>query len=285
MAFQIIGAAIGHAAGVQGCEQAPEIIHQQLPTLGVLWHQTIIAENTQQRDRIHDLAFFSQALAIATDQVLSNGDKFITFGGDHSCAVGTWSAVAQHHDDFGLIWIDAHMDAHTPETSPSGNPHGMPVASLLGYGDSRLTTILSKNPKIKPENIILIGIRSYEDGEAELLEKLGVKVLKIKTVKEQGFVNCMQDAYDYFEAKRLPFGISIDLDGLDPETISAVGTPVENGISLQSLTTALTRLNMPQVIGIEIVEYNPSLDNADCDGIQVIESILNSIPGFPPTRE
>ena len=36
--------------------------------------------------------------------------------------------------DFGLLWIDAHMDAHTPDTSPSQACHGMPLAALFGYG-------------------------------------------------------------------------------------------------------------------------------------------------------
>ena len=80
----------------------------------------------------------------------------VVIGGDHSVAIGTWSGVISNYQaqgEFGLLWIDAHMDAHTPVTSVQGkwggHFHGMPLAHLLGHGDKDLCEIGSKKAKLK----------------------------------------------------------------------------------------------------------------------------------------
>ena len=118
---------------------------------------------------------------------------FLTLGGDHSCAIGTWSgaasALAQQQKELGLIWVDAHMDSHTHDTSTSHNIHGMSLAALLGHGRPALTNILSSHSKLKPENVYLIGVRSYEQAEQDLLERIGVKVFYMQEVAEKSLKN------------------------------------------------------------------------------------------------
>ena len=43
------------------------------------------------------------------------------------------------------------MDSHTFETTATNNIHGMPLAALLGYGDTSLTHIAIPRPKINPK--------------------------------------------------------------------------------------------------------------------------------------
>lgn len=53
-----------------------------------------------------------QQLAKATSETLKETDELLVIGGDHSCAIGTWSGVAsakREEGDLGLIWVDAHM--------------------------------------------------------------------------------------------------------------------------------------------------------------------------------
>jgi arginase len=280
--YSIIGAAVGSSAGISGCEAAPELIRSRLPYLAPLWKKTINYRTALAQDPVNNLEIFSRHLATLTREVLSTGDTFITFGGDHSCAIGTWSGVAQVHDEFGLIWIDAHMDAHTPETSPSGNFHGMPVACLLGHGDPRLTSIGRPGAKLKPENFVQIGIRSYESGEAALLQKLGVRVYMMEEVTRKGFAACMQEIIAGFTQRKLPYGISLDLDGLDPRDFAALGTPVRNGISLAALFEALDLVDYENLIGMEFAEYNPRLDNKNFSGVAAIDLILRHLHGLIP---
>jgi arginase len=285
--FKIIGAAVGTSAGIEGCEKAPDLVHAQLPYLAPLWTDTIRYRSSSPANasptneaRLRDLAVFSWRLAGLTREVLASGAPFLTFGGDHSCAIGTWSGVAQKYEHFGLIWIDAHMDAHTPETSPSGNPHGMPVACLLGHGDPRLVDIGGRRPKIKPENLVLIGVRSYEPAEAALLSRLGVRVYAIDEVKRLGFAHCLLSAQRSFTDRGLSYGLSVDFDGLEPEDFPALGTPVENGIGLEELTAALDQLDFSRLIGMEFAEYNPHLEPGQLVGIAAIDRILHHIPGL-----
>jgi len=81
---------------------------------------------------------------------------FSDYRGDHSCALGTWGGCNQRiiaAGEFGLIWLDAHMDAHTFATSPTGNVHGMPLAALLGKADKKLAAIYPGSDFIKPETL------------------------------------------------------------------------------------------------------------------------------------
>ncbi len=273
--FRYIGAAIGDCAGIKGCEEAPDAILKRFPYLAPCWDQTI--EAIAQANKVAMLEDFSLRLAKATKKVVEQNKKFITFGGDHSCAIGTWSGVAAHHDRFGLIWIDAHMDAHTFKTSPSGNLHGMPIACLLGEGDPALTSILSEKVKVQPELLSLIGIRSFEPGEAQLLEDKNVAVHFSKDVQKFGLLKLLEQHIADFQAQNIPFGISLDLDGLDPSHIDALGTPEKDGLDLEPILHVFENMNLDNFIGLEITEYNPSLDNDQQSGLGVIERIIDSI--------
>ncbi|MDP3705296.1 MAG: arginase [Legionellaceae bacterium] len=189
---------------------------------------------------------------------------FCVFGGDHSSAIGTWSAVANAYrdrGDIGLIWIDAHMDSHTPITSETQNIHGMPLAHLLGEGRREFIDLFDEYPALKPENICLIGIRSYEAGEEAILTRLGVKVIHMDEIKQRGIQMVLGDAKRHVLKATCGFGISLDLDGIDPNDAPGVGCPEPDGIGGHELVCALQELVSNQsILGLEIVEYNPIRD-------------------------
>jgi arginase len=196
--------------------------------------------------------------------LVKQNNFFCVVAGDHSSAIGTWSGVydAIHQQgDLGLIWIDAHMDAHTPETSPSGNIHGMPLACLLGYGYKNLISILQNAPKLKPENICLIGVRSFEEGEENLLKNLGVKVYFMDEVQSRGFKSVMQEATHHVKKNTAKFGVTIDIDAIDPIEAPGVDVPEPNGIRINELREGFQEIiNDKKLLGVEIVEFDPHLD-------------------------
>ena len=71
-----------------------------------------------------------------------------------------------------MIWYDAHGDLNVPEESPSGNIHGMPLRVLAGEGDSRLVNISNYAPKVRSENIVLIGMRDLDKENVNILKKI-----------------------------------------------------------------------------------------------------------------
>ena len=137
----------------------------------------------------------------------------------------------------------------------------MPLACLLGYGDRRLTNILSQGPKIAPQNICLVGVRSFEMEEAQLLNRLGVKIIYMQEIKHYGLQNALVEALDIVTKDTAGFGVSIDLDCIDPNDAPGVGTPELDGILRNDFLDALKVVpNQNNYLGIEIAELNPNLD-------------------------
>ena len=292
--LNLVGYASGIAANNPDCALGPWYLYyhadmlQQL-TMTTTW-QTIIKATSKQKGA-DVLSLVTKSLTELSEAVLPlarHKQPFCVIGGDHSCAMGTWSAVAHAHrpqGDIGLLWIDAHMDSHTAESSPSQNIHGMPLAHLLGFGDRALYSILDSQPKIKPENVCLIGIRSYEAHERELLERLGIKIYYMHDVLEQGLDAIFTKACQQVSAGTCGFGITIDLDGIDPVDAPGVGCREAGGIRSAELLQALQNMKYKQhLLGLEIAEFNPMRDETAKTAkllIDLIQAIYGSSRKHP----
>lgn len=205
----------------------------------------------------------------------------VVLGGDHSIAIGTWSGVItslQAMGQFGLLWIDAHMDSHTPVTSVQGkwggHFHGMPLAHLLGHGDKDLCEIGSKRAKLKGKHVALVGIRSFEPGEEKMLHDMGATVFTMDDIARDGLNVVMKKALDIVSAAPKGWGISLDLDVFDPVDMPGVGTPEPNGLRVAEFLQSWSALKIPSLPkAVEIVEYIPDKD-PDFQGVSLIEKFL-----------
>ncbi len=211
---------------------------------------------------LHLIAEKTEMLAKEVDQAIEAGSFPLVLGGDHSIAIGTLAGVAKHYNNLGVIWYDAHGDLNTAETSPSGNIHGMPLAVSLGMGHPLLTNVGGYAPKIKPENIVIIGARSLDEGERELIKEHGIKVYTMHEIDRIGMTKVMEEAISYLKGKTDGVHLSLDLDGLDPNDAPGVGTPVLGGISYRESHLAMEMLAESEIItSAEFVEVNPILDD------------------------
>lgn len=211
---------------------------------------------------LEEVSEASEKLASRVDEVIKDGRFPLVLGGDHSIAIGTLAGVAKHYKNLGVIWYDAHGDLNTAETSPTGNIHGMPLAASLGYGHPSLTNIFGYAPKIKPENIVIIGARSLDTGERELIKEKGIKVYTMHEIDRLGMTAVMENAIAYLKDKTDGVHLSLDLDGLDPHDAPGVGTPVLGGISYRESHLAMEMLAESNLItSAEFVEVNPILDD------------------------
>ena len=268
-AVRIVGVACGAGAPDPRCANGPAALRKyglvgELRQAGVdaAWSATIAAPSG---DTVAVVSTVAQALASRTEELVTRGRVPLVLGGDHSCAIGTWKGIARGLATrmpaaaMGLVWIDAHMDAHTAQTSMSGKLHGMPLACLLGHGDPRLTGIAG-GVRLDPSRVCLVGIRSFETGEAALLRRLGVRVFFMHDVERQGLSAVLKDAVAIASSGGA-YGISLDLDAVDPRDAPGVGSPVAGGIRGADLLRALARHGRgPGLAGLEITEYNPDRD-------------------------
>ncbi len=256
-----------------GCAQGPLVLRQsrvmsqsleRLIQKGVTpsWGKIIQPQSFVPELRAQEIQRLCETLGTETARLTGKKEFFIVTGGDHTSAIGTWSGVRHAlTGPLGLIWIDAHMDSHTPETSESGRYHGMALAALLGQGDQQLTQLFSKGPKIKAEHLSLIGIRSYEEGEALLLKKLGVRIYFMDEVKQRGFAVVFKEALERVTQGTAGYGISLDVDGLDPKEAPGVDVPEPDGLKLADVCAALkTVAEDSRLQGMEVVEFDPERD-------------------------
>lgn len=124
---------------------------------------------------LDEIVEVSNQLSETVSQSVDNGNFPLILGGDHSIAIGSISGISKHYENLGVIWYDAHGDLNVPEESPSGNIHGMPLRVLAGEGDSRLVNISNYAPKVRSENIVLIGMRDLDKGERQYIKENNIK--------------------------------------------------------------------------------------------------------------
>ena len=219
----------------------------------------------------------NEQLAQKVDSVIENERFPLVLGGDHSIAIGTLTGTAKHYKQLGVIWYDAHGDLNTLETSPSGNIHGMPLAVSLGVGHDTLVNLGGYAPKIKPENVVIIGARSLDEGEREYIKETGMKVYTMHEIDRLGMTKVIEETIDYLSDCD-GVHLSLDLDGLDPSDAPGVGTPVVGGISYRESHLAMEMLYDADIItSAEFVEVNPILDHKNKTGktaVELVESLL-----------
>jgi arginase len=198
-------------------------------------------------------------------------------GGDHSIAVGTVGGVT-HLAPSGLLWIDAHGDFNTPESSPSGNIHGMPLAALMGLGQPELINLGRPGPKLKPSDVVLIGVRDLDLEERKLLKESRIGIYSMREIDERGIAAVVREALA--RLRHLPrLHVSLDMDSLDPMDAPGVGTPVAGGISYREAHLLMEILADANCVGsIDVVEINPILDERNHTA-EIAAELLASLLG------
>ncbi len=297
--YHFVGAGTAWGAAEPGPDIAPDILMaaglaEALQDRGVnaKWH-ALLAPFPPRPD--HDpgldeaygmVKYFSRNICHELMELMATAPHVtpVIVGGDHSVAMGTWSGVTtalKAFGQFGLLWIDAHMDAHTPITARQGkwggHFHGTPLAHLLGHGDKILCEIGSKRTKLKPSYTALVGVRSFEKGEADLLAELGVRVFTQDEIAARGLDAVLRDALKIVTKAPKGWGLSFDLDVLDPRDMRAVGTTEANGLRLADFKRVWSEVR-PAIPprAIELVEYVPTKDD-DGHGFKAIEAILETL--------
>ncbi|MEK3889056.1 arginase [Bacillus sp. FSL K6-3431] len=218
-------------------------------------------ENISSLRNLDSVVLANISLAKVVDEVIGKGNFPLVIGGDHSIAIGTIAGVARHYNQLGVIWYDAHGDLNTQETSPSGNIHGMPLAVSLGIGHPSLTNIGGYKPKIRPENIVIIGARDLDQGEKELIKEKNIKVYTMHEIDRLSMTKVIEEAIIYLKGRTDGVHLSFDLDCLDPHDAPGVGTPVLGGVSYRESHLAMEMFAESGLItSVEFVEVNPILD-------------------------
>ncbi len=221
-------------------------------------------------------------LANKVKSILQANEFPLVIGGDHSIAMGTVAGVASHfreqNKSIGLIWFDAHGDMNIPGVSPSGNIHGMPLAHLLGKGDEDLKNIMGFSPKVKVENVALIGIRDLDAGERRIVKESGIHAYTMRDIDEYGMAAVAVKALRAVTDGTAGFHISFDVDGCDPSVIPGSGTLVPGGVSFREAHLLLEYCaDSGRLVSMEVVELNPFMDDRNISAERTLQLILSAL--------
>jgi arginase len=281
----IIGAALDLGAGRRGVDMGPSAIRyagidDRLTALGLdcadLGNvETAVAEAAEEVDPkarfLPDIKRSCERIARLVSGVTRKRKVPIVLGGDHSVAIGTLGGMASVHGPGGVIWLDAHGDLNTPETSPSGNVHGMPLGAALGLAPDAFASEAWPLPALDPRHVALVGIRSLDHGERELVKDFGIAVHTMSDLDRRGIEPVLHEALE--RVSGAPFvHVSLDMDVVDPEAAPGVGTPVRGGLSYREAHLAMELVaEWGEFSSFEVVEVNPILDRENATGQLAVE--------------
>ena len=165
-------------------------------------------------------------------QNLKSG-HLLTLGGDHSITYPIIRAVSNVASPLSILHIDAHADLyHEFEGDPYS--HACPFARIM---EERLAA-----------RLVQVGIRTLNPHQMQEADKYDVQILVMT----------------HFGDSRLPVMkgqvyISLDMDAFDPAYAPGVSHHEPGGLSPRQVIDLIHSIE-GEVIGADIVEYNPNRD-------------------------
>ena len=223
-----------------------------------------------------------ERLAAQTESIVEANELPITIGGDHSIAIGSLTGIVKafrkRDQRLGLIYFDAHADMNTQETTPSGNIHGMPLAALLGYGLPELVNVGGFAPKFDPRLCTHVGARDLDQGEKELIRRIGIRFFTMREIDERGLSVCVDEAIGIASQGNGGFAVTFDVDALDPRDAPGSGTLVRGGLSYREAHLAMEKIaEAGGMRSLEVVEINTALDENNRTSLLGVELILSAL--------
>jgi arginase len=210
-------------------------------------------------------------------RALREGCLPLVIGGDHSVALGTLGGLAQARGPGGVLWLDAHGDLNCPDTSPTGNVHGMVLAAALGLCGPDFASVAWPRPAVDPARVALVGVRSLDPAERELLRELGATIFTMSDIDRVGVETAVRESLGQVTGPGFVH-ISLDMDVLDPDVAPGVGTPVRGGLSYREAHLALELVAESGLAGsLEVVEVNPILDRENETAKLAVELVASAL--------
>jgi len=285
----VIGAGLDLGAGRRGVDMGPSAIRyagldERVAQLGRRvedWGdvETAVLEATEVVDErmryLPQIKATCERIAALVARASEEDYLPLVLGGDHSVALGSLGGMARAHGPGGVLWLDAHGDLNRPETSPSGNVHGMPLAAALGVAGPEFES--NEYPLPAVDRVALVGVRSLDPGERELLAELDACVFTMSDLDRQGVEPAIREALEHVTGAGFVH-VSLDMDVLDPDVAPGVGTPVRGGLSYREAHLALELVAEAGVLSsLEVVEVNPILDRENETAQLAVELVASAL--------
>lgn len=220
-----------------------------------------VEEGSSKLKYLSEISRIAEKTAAAVEKEIKKGHKVLALGGDHTLSLGTVSGASKAlKGNLGLIYIDAHGDFNTDKTTISGNIHGMSLSALVGLGAKQLVDIYYPGSKIKIENVILVGGSDLDREEEKLIKKVNLPTFDMMDILAKSFGGLFGMIQSLNNSVN-NIWISFDLDSVDGIYAPGVGIPNTGGLTNREIMAIAKYIGKKcNVVGIDIVEYNPTRD-------------------------
>ncbi len=271
---------------VEGSAQAPDAVKELLGQENLFFYDIPIMSlpiyldihqnyknDMENYKNFEEFVYYNQKIFEQFSKRLHENKIPVLLGGDHSLAIGSILAAQKYSQEKNkeliVLWFDAHTDCHTLQSSESKNTHGMPVSFILGDGFNFLQSASFLNVK----NLYQIGIRSVDEMEKVYVNQKEMNIFSSSLIQQKGikdvYLQLIQKIENYLKEKKISWEdvhlhISFDVDCIDPIQAPGVGTPVENGMTLEDIHFMIHQLNKIKTVNsLDIVELNPQYDKTN----------------------
>jgi agmatinase len=190
-----------------------------------------------------------------TKELMAQGKLVGLLGGDHSTPLGFYKAIAEKHDEFGILHIDAHCDLRK-------NYEGFKYSHA-----SVMYNAMEEIPQLK--KLVQVGVRDFCDEEFDYMINSNERIITYfdKNIKERQYDGETWKVIVDEIINHLPQNvfISFDIDGLDPKLCPHTGTPVQGGFEAEQIFYLFKKVIQSgrKMVGFDLVEVGVSHSEYD----------------------
>ena len=272
--FTVIGIPYdGSASSRRGAALAPERLR--------FWskHLTPFSEDrTRLRDMrvcdLGDIPITDQARDFdkVREKVAALPNMPIVLGGDHSISIPVLQAQRERYHDqrLGVLWVDAHPDLCDIFTG-SKLSHACVMRRALEFG-------------IEPQDVCMVGLRSWEEQEIDLIENSGLNVYSAAMIAERGMRSVVSSVYSKLSGCDAVH-ISLDIDCLDPAFAPGTGIPDSGGLTAREVINLIKSMQGLPLAGLDVVEVAPLIDPSEATVFAALKLIMEYIAVFAREKQ
>jgi guanidinobutyrase len=204
------------------------------------------------------------------DDIVSQGAKPVSIGGDHTIALPILRALYKKHGPMGLVHGDAHADIND-----------LMFGERVAHGTIFRRAI--EEGLVDPHRMVQIGLRTtgYSADDFDWSREQGVRVVTAEECWYQSLAPLMKEVREQIGGDT-PTYVSFDIDGLDPSVAPGTGTPEPGGLMASQGVEIIRGCWGLDLVGADLVEVSPPYDtsgNTSLVAANMVFEMLCSMPG------
>jgi guanidinobutyrase len=207
----------------------------------------------------------------AYDDILAQGCKPLTMGGDHTIALPILRSIARKYGPVGIVHVDAHADINDTmfgERIAHGTPFRRAIEEKL----------------VDPKRMVQIGLRAtgYAADDFDWPREQGVRVVPAEDCWYKSLKPLMSEVREQLGVG--PVYITFDIDGLDPAYAAGTGTPEIGGLTIHQGLEIIRGCRGLEVVGGDLVEVAPAYDTTGNTALTAANLLFEMLCVFPGVK-